>query len=180
MECLEICTDDRAASEFCTKNEPGFVPDFGYKVRLDRCCDQDACKCICHYQCETFASRIHSLQVIFANWLIDWLKLSGVESRNLSDIGILNLCHRTFKRRGLSNFQAKLCPRGKEVRVWKFKQVLYVPEKISLRSKSMHYVREAGLFRSKQLQTYGELCSRIERYSTKSQTHAGRTVINLY
>lgn len=59
--CVDICKE--AALTFCNKNEENFVPSFGIKKQFDRCCDDNACRCICTYKCATFESIAQKYKV---------------------------------------------------------------------------------------------------------------------
>ena len=50
-------------SAFCKdKASEDFVPSFGAEVKSDRCCDEKACQCVCHFYCQTFKSRMEEFK----------------------------------------------------------------------------------------------------------------------
>ncbi len=61
--CPNVCEQRNIIKKFCKEHSTDFIEDFGGKSDSDRCCDERSCKCICHFRCSTFDTRMEEYKV---------------------------------------------------------------------------------------------------------------------
>ena len=60
--CPNFCDNLTTIHTFCESHEKAYVRDLTAKVKSNRCCDERACNCICHFDCQTFNSRMEQFK----------------------------------------------------------------------------------------------------------------------